>query len=270
LKLFNDAREFAQSLNLQSAHQWKIYHKSHEDVNDVPYSPQYVYKNKGWVNWGDFLGTNTPQPQKKQFRSFKDAREFVHSLNLKNKDHWILFCKQGKKPHNFPSNPDRSYKNKGWVNWGDFLGTGNMKSQKKQFRSFENAREFAQSLKLKNSQQWRAFSKSSNRPEDVPSTPYEYYKNKGWVNWGNFLGTGNIQSQKKQFRSFENAREFAQSLKLKNRLAWLDICKSGNKPQDIPSNPNKIYPDLWVNWGDFLGTDNVSTAKIHLTKIFRK
>ena len=44
-----------------------------------------------------------------------------------------------------------------------------------------------------------------------------------------------------QFRSFESAREFVRSLNLKNQKEWLEYCKSGNKPDDIPSNPWKTY-----------------------------
>ena len=64
---------------------------------------------------------------------------------------------------------------------------------------------------------------------------------------------------KKEFRSFKDARKFARLLKLKKWSDWSDFCKSGNKPNDIPSNVNVVYKnDGWVSWGDFLGTDNIS------------
>ena len=48
---------------------------------------------------------------------------------------------------------------------------------------------------------------------------------------------------KKQFRDFESAREFARELKLKGSREWYEYCKSGNKPDDIPSNPQKVYKE---------------------------
>ena len=46
---------------------------------------------------------------------------------------------------------------------------------------------------------------------------------------------------KKQWRSFESAREFARSLGLKNWNEWQEFVKSGNKPDNIPSNPGTYY-----------------------------
>ena len=42
-------------------------------------------------------------------------------------------------------------------------------------------------------------------------------------------------------RDFEKAREYARSLGLKNRKGWLEHCKSGKKPIDIPNYPNEAY-----------------------------
>ena len=57
------------STNEQTIEKWKepttttIEH--HPDVlkgdliPDIPTHPHHVYKDNGWTNWGDFLGTNT-------------------------------------------------------------------------------------------------------------------------------------------------------------------------------------------------------------------
>jgi hypothetical protein len=55
------------------------------------------------------------------------------------------------------------------------------------------------------------------------------------------------------FLPFEEAREFARNLKLNGDKDWKKWCKSGKKPDDIPSAPNIIYKDSgWVSWGDWL------------------
>ena len=48
---------------------------------------------------------------------------------------------------------------------------------------------------------------------------------------------------RKQFRDFEDAREFVRKLGLKNKKEWQEYCKSGNKPDDIPSNPWDVYKE---------------------------
>jgi hypothetical protein len=41
----------------------------------------------------------------------------------------------------------------------------------------------------------------------------------------------------------------------KNQKEWRDYCKSGQKPEDIPSNPDKTYKqEGWKGFGDWLGT----------------
>ena len=91
------------------------------------------------------------------------------------------------RPSDIPSAPDQVYKEAGWINWGDFLGTGR---NKRIFKSFDDARAFARGLKLPSAKAWHAWSKD-HRPSDIPSHPNQVYKEAGWTNWGDFLGTGN-------------------------------------------------------------------------------
>ena len=46
---------------------------------------------------------------------------------------------------------------------------------------------------------------------------------------------------RKEFRDFESAREFARKLNFKGRTDWREYCKSGNKPDDIPTYPWEMY-----------------------------
>jgi hypothetical protein len=54
-------------------------------------------------------------------------------------------------------------------------------------------------------------------------------------------GTGRIVTNSYGHRPFEEARAFARSLCLKNSLEWLEFCKSGLKPKDIPYQPFIVY-----------------------------
>ena len=44
------------------------------------------------------------------------------------------------------------------------------------FRDFESAREFVQKLGLKNYKEWKEYSKSGKKPDDIPSNPGLVYK----------------------------------------------------------------------------------------------
>ena len=172
---FESAREFARALKLKGRKEWRAYCKSGDKPDDIPANPNQTYK-KDFKGVGDWLGTGTVAPQDRVYQSFTEAREFVRKLNLKSGTYWSEYCKSGNKPNNIPRNPDQTYKNKGWTTWGDFLGTGIVASQLKQYRSFKEAREFVRSLGLKGIMDWYAYCKSGNKPDDIPTAPWNVYK----------------------------------------------------------------------------------------------
>src|ERR1051326_7711099 len=123
--------------------------------------------------------------------------------------------------------------------WGDWLGTGTIAPFNRSYRSFEEVRFFAHSLGLKNQHQWRDWVKTKDRPIDIPADPASVYKDKGWIGWGDWLGTGTIAPFNRSYRSFEEACIFARSLGLKNQHQWRDWAKTKDRPADIPANPDK-------------------------------
>jgi hypothetical protein len=129
---------------------------------------------------------------------------------------------------------------------------------KKEFRSFEDAKKFVQTLGLKNLKEWYAYCKSGNKPDNIPADVVYYYKNKGWNGMGDWLGTGTVANFNKQYRPFPDARKIIRLLGLKNNKEWRTYSKSGNKPDEIPVNPDRTYKKEWISWGDWLGTGNIS------------
>jgi len=175
------------------------------------------------------------EQEMKEFRDFESAREFVKSLGLKNQKEWQAYCKSGNKPDDIPSAPKNTYK-KDWKGIGDWLGNGRTRN----FRPFKEARDFVRALNLKGVKEWRAYYKSGNKPNDIPTAPEETYKNE-FKGIGDWLGTGSIATKHKVFRPFKEAREFVRTLNLKGHKDWHDYCISGNKPDDIPYSPWKTY-----------------------------
>ncbi|MCY3973661.1 MAG: hypothetical protein OXF52_05635, partial [Candidatus Dadabacteria bacterium] len=255
---FEEAREYARSLNLQSSTEWRRHTKQSDFPKDIPHEPSQTYKGKGWVSFGDWLGTGTVATFQRKYRSFEEAREYVQSLNLQSSTEWHRRTKQSDFPEDIPHKPSQTYKGKGWVSFGDWLGTGIVATFQRKYRPFEEAREYARSLGLKNGDEWFRHTKSLGFPkDDVPVTPHHVYRGKGWINWGDYLGTGNVRS--KEFRSFEEAREYVRSLKIKSWSQWFKYIKTSDFPKDIPTNPNSRYRDKgWVSWGDWLGTGTVA------------
>jgi superfamily II DNA or RNA helicase len=250
---FEEARKYVQTLGIKSTKYWSEYSTSESKHYQIPRAPAVVYKDKGWLNWGDWLGTFEIAPQFRGFKNFNEAREFVHKLNVKNQSEWRDYCNSGSKPKDIPSNPSHNYKNEGFKGYGDWLGTDTIANQLKEYRDFNEAREYVRELKFKSSKDWLDFCYSDKKPKDIPKDPNRIYKNKGYLSMKDWLGTKIGFTG--DYLSFEKAKEFSQNLNLNNYNEWKLFYKSGKIPSDIPYSPRQVYQnDGWISMNDWLGT----------------
>jgi uncharacterized protein (DUF4213/DUF364 family) len=83
---------------------------------------KFINASKSWDDLVNRLGTGTIAPALIKFRDFKKARRYAQSLKLKSFSEWIKFTKSNNFPNDIPANPRQTYKNKGWVSVGDWLG----------------------------------------------------------------------------------------------------------------------------------------------------
>ena len=179
------------TLGLKSHEEWNAWSSSGARPYDIPSTPDRTYKSSGWLSYPDFLGYAVGKEarvrQRTDFRSFEDARAYVHTLGLKSQDEWEAWSSSGARPYDIPCNPDRTYKSSGWLSYPDFLGykIGKVAGE---FRSFEEARAYVHTLGLKSHEEWNAWSSSGARPYDIPGDPYTYYASSGWLSFPDFLG----------------------------------------------------------------------------------
>ena len=210
-----------------------------------------------------------------KWRTFKSARKFVRSLGLLNDGQWRQYCKGQlvgveAKPVDIPSTPNIIYAKAGWMNLGDWLGTGQVSNReiRKNYRSFREARKYVRELGLKNRDDWQRLYKEGKIPKDIPLKPERAYANKGWLSCGDWFGTGYVHPGQRNYRPFVEAREFATQLGLSSRKSWELYCKLGLKgkaklPDDIPATPAKIYKkNGWLGWPDWLGKVGKSKKKL--------
>lgn len=266
---FEQARSFARKLGLNGGKAWRSYCKT-SLPSGMSASPWKTYANKGWAGMGDWLGTGNISNNERTFRPFKEARSYARSLKLKDSREWREFAKSDKLPADIPACPNNTYRKEGWVGIGDWLGTGAVASYNRRYLPFEEARNYVRSLRVKNSKQWRKLTSTSQGPrklpDDIPSCPNTVYENKGWINWGDWFGTGFIGRTERSYREFGPAREFARSLKLKSWRDWRVFCKSPKRPADIPSTPKNTYEGKgWISPSDWLGANIVAPQnKVYL------
>lgn len=129
---FEEAREFARALGLKSHAEWRQYVAGKfPDLpplpRDIPAAPfQFpAYIAAGWDGFPDWLGFKPKR--NRNFKSYEDAKTFVHKLGLRTTREWEAYC-QGKYPHketrppDIPRSPEAYYRDKSWKNYKDWLG----------------------------------------------------------------------------------------------------------------------------------------------------
>lgn len=258
---FQESRIFVHELNLRNVKEWNEYAISGKKPLDIPSAPNFIYKNDGWISWGDFLGTYKIGSTARKFLSYEDAKKFVGKLNLRSQTEWFIYAKSESRPKEIPYFASKKYKDQGWVSWNDFLGINTIREKGMEYLPFEEARKFVRSLGLRNRTEYREYCRSGKKPFDIPSTPEIIYKNSGWTYYGDFLGNSSFPRLKK-YRSFDKAREFVNSLGLKNQKEWQTYVSSGKKPEDIPCNPRGVYKnDGWIGFGDWLGNGRIANQE---------
>jgi predicted helicase len=247
---YEEAKKYAQSLKLKSMSKWYQYTKSKNFLKDIPKAPYYTYK-KQFEGWGKFLGTGNVATKKRFFRSYDDVKKYAQTLKLKGQRDWFLHVKSKDFPEDIPRGIQHTYK-KQFEGWGKFLGTGNVATKKRFFRSYDDVKKYAQSLKINSKEQWLKHIKSKNF-QDVPKYPNDYYKQ--FEGWHVFLG--------KKFMTYNEAKKYIRLKKIKSVSEWKIFTKSKNFPNNMPNAPQNTYgkKGTWKSWGDFLGTGRKPRSK---------
>jgi hypothetical protein len=258
---FRQARAYARSLGLANFKEWPAFCRARSGKQrvlppDIPATPHRAYADRGWVSYGDWLGTGRVHASKYHYRSYEDGCAFVRALGIRTEPAWKAYCRgeldgHGPRPLDIPSHPDRAYRGRGWTSWGEFFGTSSVASYKRTFRPFAAARAYMRAQGLRHFAAWRAWCAAGHRPDDIPSVPYRTYRGQGWVGWGDFLDTDYVHHSRIRYRSFAAARAFVRRLGLRTRGEFLRAKRDGRIPQDIPLSIHK-HPD-WKGWVDFLG-----------------
>ncbi|MBT4947117.1 MAG: DEAD/DEAH box helicase family protein [Candidatus Marinimicrobia bacterium] len=277
-RTFEEARSFIHNLNLKSNTAWRNLLNSGNLPRDIPSHPDRQYLGQGWESWGDWLGTGNIANYYKEFLPYEEAESFAKSLCLKTNGDWKKYCngEYPDRPHlpsNIPKAPEPTYKGKGWISWGVWLGTGSLAPGEIEFISYNQAQDFVSKLGLKSSTEWRLYCKGElpdklPKPTNIPVAVEAIYNGRGWVSWGEFLGTGMVASSKLSYRKYEDAESFVKSLGLKSASDWKKYTKGQFPskpayPMDIPATPQQVYKKSgWESWGKFLGTGSIATRQI--------
>lgn len=133
----------------------------------------------------------------KYTKTYGEVKEWVkNNTNLKSKSDWYNHIKF--LPDDIPSNPREVFLKKGWVSWGDFLSTGRVWDNLVDYLTYDEAKKIIKKYQIKTGEEYKNLAKRGIIPDNIPNRPERFYKKRGWISWGDYLGTGRIANQYKK------------------------------------------------------------------------
>jgi superfamily II DNA or RNA helicase len=191
-------------------------------------------------------------------RPFEEAREFSRGLGLQTQHEWKAYI-NGKrpdlppKPEDIPDSPKEAYYSEGWRGWDDWL-----RQHPPLWRPFAQARQHVKKFKLQSWEEWELLCEGKlpgkdKLPSDIPHEPKEIYNNQ-WISEEDWI------SKDHKIAEFLEAREITRAYQFRNstnyKQTWLR-----SRPEGLPKNPEKAYPNEWAGWNDWLGLPESPAAE---------
>ncbi|MBL7102871.1 MAG: DEAD/DEAH box helicase family protein [Bacteroidales bacterium] len=225
---YENAKEAAQKIGIKSESKYRIRYRKNPRL---PSKPHNTYKNKGWTNWYNFLGTEMPN----FYPTYNEAKNATQKLGIKSLIEYKQHYKENPK---LPSQPDRTYKNNGWIDWNDYFGTKDISN----YPTYEEAKNAVRTLSIKS---YKSYKKRHNEDPRLPYNPQETYKNKGWVNFFEFLGINKIII----YPTYDEAKQAVLKLNITSEKEY----RLGRKEDvRLPSTPARYYNNKgWIDNYDF-------------------
>lgn len=221
---FEKARDIARRYKLHYREEWDALVQGEMEIPDgVPPDPDRIYKYFGWKSWKDWL---VHPDERLEYSTFYQAREFTRCLRLKTKKEWMKYISQKEAIHLkyrilLPEKPWLEYKNKGWVNWSDWLGTN------VHFKDFKTTRKFIRSRKFKTIKDWKEYcnvktSKHGKKAKNIYAFPNIAFKNSGWRGWDDWFGISLFN--KNTLEILSDLPEGAKHCRCKGLIYTCDVC----------------------------------------------
>jgi len=249
---YDQAIKWVHKQNIKNKNDWKNLINSPSFPNNIPKEPRTFYKKQGsWRGSGHWYGTGKKSTHDVIWRSFKEARKYVHDQEFQNKDEYSKWAKTNQKPQNIPAAPKRIYKE--YIDWEDWLG--NKIRKQRQFLSYSEVKKWVQKKKIISGTMWNDLVKQNKIPKNIPKAPEKFYKE--WNGWSKFL------ENTIHYMDYSDARKFIKSKKIVGDSSFRNYKKNNSLPNNFPRAPDSFYKKqgTWISWGNFCGTGVVATQK---------
>jgi len=270
-----DAKKYIQQFNLKGLEHFRQWWRKNIDTAPVnfPSNPGATYRSLGtWTNWGDFLGNNNIATHElyKDY-TLEEAKTYLKQFNIKSTTHYRQLHDEGK-IKDTPKDIRQKYKNdKNFISLPDLFGCPEQEkknfikenkkfSQTKAF-SLQKIKQYIKENKLSNFEELKEKVAKDKLWLNIPlsTNTYSIVFGDEWKGTKDLFGKPRY-SKRKKFVSYDEAKKILSKYKFENvGLYFKNRKKLSSKEKLLPSKPEEIYSDDWVNWGDFLSNGNIRT-----------
>ena len=247
---FEEARIIIRNLNIPSSQKYREIWKEQIKKLSIPATPTLVYKEDGWISWGDFLGSK--RRHQGNYYNFDKLKALIKEMGISSNKEYQEAYRNNQLPANARSVPSHYAE---YTDAYDFYG----KQAPVKYATLKEIQDWARSRKIRTAQEWRVASSECDFPNNFPKAPDNMFRSNGWPGWPAFLGTTNKSGVqlKEGFVSYAEALKFAQSIDVATVTEWHKVRKlmttNGDWPSSIPAYPNQVYQNKgWISWQIFL------------------
>ena len=251
-------------LGIKSNEEWRRAYRAGIISKEFPYT---LINQDWWIGRGDFFNTtqwiNTTRVLNFEAgrilaREFSKKYEISNSIQYRAK--YLELYKMDDFPKGMSISPFRTYKNKGWQGWADWLGNGKMRSRSGTKKPIEECVKYIQSLNIQSNQEWKNIVKGKDFPRDIYSDLSQFEK-RGYVGkvlFGfQFNDTLECVERHSIFGDYNcvviKARAFAVERKITSGVGWTALGRSGI-PKELPVQADIVYAGKgWKGWADWIG-----------------
>jgi hypothetical protein len=258
-------------VNLQMASKinWTDEERWRKDIRKEFMKESFLHIQKETID-KFLLDFRIPINENKKIVSYEEAIELIKKLNIKETGEKAEkeYERRYKEIPGLPSNPNHTYRNKGWIGWPEFLSKERLRAKREiSIASYEKAVELVKNLAITatGNEAVREYEKKCEELPELPKNPRKTYKGKGWIGWPEFIGQKRqIEKREVPIVTYEEAIELANKLNIKSRggKAQREYQKKYKETPGLPCSPNEIYKDKgWIGWPEFLGQKRIKEKR---------
>ena len=214
---FKTALQYVRKLSLKNEREWRAWRASGSRPNGIPADPGGAYRETGWQGWHHWLGIQsypaesqsktkvhgtptTPKtpitlPKKRRPWAGEENKSLRRGVEKHGVGKWALML----------SDPDLIFTDRSSVDLKDrWRNLSDQKVKSPPIRTFKQALSYARALKLTSWGEWKVWSSSGARPNDIPSNPNRAYARDGWQGMIHWLGCSTAKFTKNDCHGSNN------------------------------------------------------------------